>query len=101
VRPVEPGAGEQLDGSAVEPGVNAVAVELDFVQPLVPFRRRVDQLRKLRRDPLRQRGDLVRFATDSPLEEAVLSELVSVRRFPAKLGKYREVEQFGLPRQPT
>jgi hypothetical protein len=38
------------------------------------------------------------FAPDSALEEAVLSELVSVRRFRAKLGKYREVEQFWLPR---
>jgi hypothetical protein len=35
---------------------------------------------------------------DSLLEEAVSSELVSVRRFPAKLGKYREFEQFCLAR---
>jgi hypothetical protein len=33
---------------------------------------------------------------DSLLEEAVSSELVSARGFPAKLGKYREVEQFWL-----
>jgi hypothetical protein len=36
--------------------VHAVAVELDFMQPLVAFRRGVDQLGQLRRDPLRQSG---------------------------------------------
>jgi hypothetical protein len=40
----------------VEPRMHAVAVELDFVQPLIAFRRRVDQLRELRRDPFRQSG---------------------------------------------
>jgi hypothetical protein len=40
--------------AAVEPGMHAVAVELDFVQPLVAFPRRVDQLGELRRDPFRQ-----------------------------------------------
>ena len=35
---------------------HAVAVELDFVQPLVAFRRRADQLGKLWLDPLRQSG---------------------------------------------
>ena len=38
--------------------MHAVAVELDFMQPLIAFRRRVDQLRELRRDPFRQRGRL-------------------------------------------
>ena len=56
VRPVEPGAGQQLDRAAVEPRMHAVTVELDFVQPLVAFRRRLDQLRELWRDPYRQRG---------------------------------------------
>jgi hypothetical protein len=56
VRPVEAGAGQQLHSAAVEPRMHAVAVELDFVQPLAAFRRRVDQLCELRRDPFRQRG---------------------------------------------
>ena len=34
--------------------MHAVAVEFDFVQPLIAFRRRVDQLGVLRRDPFRQ-----------------------------------------------
>jgi ATP dependent DNA ligase C terminal region len=46
VRPVEAGAGQQLDGAAVEPGVHAVAVIFDFVQPAVAVRRRVNQLRE-------------------------------------------------------
>ena len=52
MRPVEAGAGEQVDGAAVEARMHAVAVEFDFVQPLVALRRRIDQLRELRRDPL-------------------------------------------------
>jgi hypothetical protein len=47
--PVEPGARQQLDRTAVEPRMHAVAVELDYVQPLVAVRRGVDQLRELRR----------------------------------------------------
>src|SRR5205823_5863161 len=58
MRPVEPGAGEELNGAAVEARMHAVAVEFDFVQPLVALRRRIDQLRELRRDPLRQGGRL-------------------------------------------
>ena len=34
--------------------MHAIAVEFDFVEPLVSVRRCVDQLRKLRRDPFRQ-----------------------------------------------
>ena len=34
--------------------MHAVTVELDFMQPLVAFRRRVNELGQLRRDPLRQ-----------------------------------------------
>ena len=56
VGPVEPGAGQQLARAAVEPRMHAVAVEFDFMQPVVAFRRRVDQLSELRRDPFRQRG---------------------------------------------
>jgi hypothetical protein len=54
--PVEPGAGQQLDRAAVEPRMHAVAVELDFVQPVVAVRRRVDQLGELRHDPFWQSG---------------------------------------------
>jgi hypothetical protein len=36
--------------------MHAVAVGFDFVEPLVAFGRRVDELRALRRNPLRQRG---------------------------------------------
>jgi hypothetical protein len=56
MRPVEPGAGEKPHAAAIEGRMHAVAVEFDFVQPGVAFRRRVDQLRELRRDPLRQGG---------------------------------------------
>jgi hypothetical protein len=46
VRPVEPGAGEQPHGAAVEKRMHAVAVELDFVQPVGAVRRLVDKLRE-------------------------------------------------------
>jgi hypothetical protein len=51
-----PGSRHQPHVAAVEPCMHAVAVELDFMQPLVAFRRGVDQLGQLRRDPLRQSG---------------------------------------------
>ena len=35
--------------------MHAVAVVFDFVEPLLAFRRRIDQLGQLRPDPLRQR----------------------------------------------
>jgi hypothetical protein len=44
VRPVEPGAGQQLYGAAIEAGMHAIAVEFDFVQSVVAIRRRLDQL---------------------------------------------------------
>ena len=56
MRPVEACTGQQFHRAAVEPRMHAVAVELDFVQPLIAFRRRVDELSELRRDPVRQRG---------------------------------------------
>jgi hypothetical protein len=55
-RPVEPGAGQEAHRAAIQSGVHAEAVELDFVQPLVAFRRRVDELGQLRPNPLRQSG---------------------------------------------
>ena len=36
--------------------MHAVAVEFDFVQPAVAFRRRIDQFAQLRSDPLREGG---------------------------------------------
>jgi hypothetical protein len=56
VRPVEPGAREQPHGAMIEARMYAVAVELDFVQPLIAFWRRVDELGQLQPDPLRQNG---------------------------------------------
>jgi hypothetical protein len=56
VRPIEPSAGQQFRRAAVDPGVHAVAVVFDFVQPLVAVRRYFDQLGELRRNPRRQTG---------------------------------------------
>ena len=54
-RPVEPGTGQHPNGTPVEPGVHPVAVVFEFVQPLRPVGRSVDQLRELRFHPSRQR----------------------------------------------
>lgn len=56
MRPVEACARQQLHRAAVESRMHAVAVIFDFVQPLIAVRRSLDELRELRRDPLRQRG---------------------------------------------
>jgi hypothetical protein len=56
VRPVEPGAGQKVHRAAIEARMHAVAVELDFVQPVRPIRRLVDELGELWLDPLRQTG---------------------------------------------
>ena len=56
VRPIEPGAGQQFRCAAIDPGVHAVAVVFDFVQPLVAVRRYFDQLGELRRNARRQTG---------------------------------------------
>jgi hypothetical protein len=45
VRPVEPGAGQQPDHAPVEPGMHAVAVEFDFMEPVRPLRRLVEAVR--------------------------------------------------------
>jgi hypothetical protein len=58
VRPVEPGAGQQLDRAAVEPRVHAVPAVFDFVDPVVAFGCRVDELSELRPYPWRQGGRL-------------------------------------------
>jgi hypothetical protein len=52
--PVEPGAGEERYRAAIESRMHPVAVEFDLVQPLIAFRRRVDEPSELRRDPIRQ-----------------------------------------------
>jgi len=57
VRPVEPGARQQLHCPTIEARVHAVAVAFDFVEPLFAIRRLVDELGQLRSDPSRQRGD--------------------------------------------
>ena len=51
MRPVEAGAGQQLDVAAVDARMHAVAVVLDLVQPAVARRRLVYQARELRLDP--------------------------------------------------
>ena len=51
VRPVKAGACEQLHRAAVEPRMHAVAVVVEFMQPSVAVRGRIDQLRELRLDP--------------------------------------------------
>ena len=43
-----------LTAPMIKARMHAVAVEFDLVQPGVAVRRRVDQLRELRRDPFRQ-----------------------------------------------
>ena len=53
IRPIEPGGGKQLHSKAVETRMHAVAVELDFVEPLIALRRRVDERGELRPDPSR------------------------------------------------
>jgi hypothetical protein len=40
----------------IETRMHAVAVEFDFVEPLIAFGRRFDELGELRRDPRRQSG---------------------------------------------
>ena len=56
--------------------MHAVAVVFDFVEPLVAVRRSVDQLRKLRPDPLRKRGRIV-----APLAHYRLRHEGSIRRW--------------------
>src|SRR5262249_34260167 len=52
-RPVEAGAGQQLDLPAIQPGVHAIAVVLDLVQPIIARWRFVRDTGELRLDPLR------------------------------------------------
>jgi hypothetical protein len=49
--PVEPGAGQEAYHAAIKARMHPVAVEFDFVQPLRPFGRLVDQSGELRFDP--------------------------------------------------
>ena len=57
--PVEPGAGQQPDRAPVQPGVHPVAVEFDFVEPVWPVGRLVDDLGELRFDPAGKRRRFV------------------------------------------
>ena len=52
MRPIEACARQQRGLAAVDPGVHAVAVVLDLMQPAVARRRFVDEARELRLDPL-------------------------------------------------
>ena len=52
--PVEPGTGQQLSAAVFKPGVHAVAVMLDLVQPLVAGGRFLDQAGQLGLDPFGQ-----------------------------------------------
>jgi hypothetical protein len=54
--PVEAGPGEQLYAAIVDPCGHAIAVQLDFVDPLRPGWRLLDRLGKLRADELWERG---------------------------------------------
>ena len=54
MRPVECCTRQQFHRAAVEARVHAIAVVFDFVEPLVAFGRRVDQVRQLRPNPFRQ-----------------------------------------------
>jgi hypothetical protein len=52
--PANPACGAllvEVTRAMVEARMQPVAVEFDFVQPLIAFRRGVDELRELRRDP--------------------------------------------------
>jgi hypothetical protein len=48
--PAEPAAGQQFDRAAVEARMHAIAVEFDFMEPIWPVGRLVDQLGELRFD---------------------------------------------------
>ena len=54
VRPVQARPGQQFDLATVDPGVHAVAIVLDLVQPAGARRRLIYQARELRLDPLRR-----------------------------------------------
>ena len=54
MRPVESGAGEQLDVATVDPRVHSVPVVLDLVHPGGTGRRLIDEARELRLDPLQR-----------------------------------------------
>ena len=100
VRPVEPGAGQQLDRAVVEPRMHAVAVIFDFVQPVVAFRRGVDQLGQLWPDPLRQRDRLA-----APPARYAERHDGSKKRLPGRSMRLLEVIDFagmlGRPARPA
>src|SRR6516165_8419067 len=55
MRPVKPGAGQQPDRAPAQLGMHPVAVEFDFMEPVWPVGRLVDQLGELRFDPAGER----------------------------------------------
>jgi len=58
MRPVEAIAGDQAHPAPIKMRMHPVAVEFDFMQPLRPLRRLVDQFGELRFDPAGERRRL-------------------------------------------
>ena len=80
-RPVEAGAGQQPDRTAFEPRMHPVAVELEFVQPLGPVWRLIDEFGELRFDPGRAAPSHRRavFAGDRVLSEGTIARFPEIR----------------------
>ena len=70
MRPVEPGAGQQPDRAPVQPGMDAVPIELELVQPFPAFRRLINQLSELRFDPT---GERRRFSGLPSREDRIIN----------------------------
>jgi len=79
MRPVKAGASQQPDRAPVQPGMHPVAVEFDFVKPLRPFRRLVDEFGELRFDPA---GERRRFGAPASGERSchILDTITRMRR---------------------
>jgi len=90
MRPVEPGAGQQAHSAAIEPRMHAIAVELDFVEPLRAVRRFLDELRQLRPDPLRQTASIGARPARYMMRHGGSGEIIRPRDYaatgPIKLG---------------
>ena len=55
-RPIVPGTGDEGDRAALDARADAIAVELDLVEPVVAVGRRLHQARELRLEAHRERG---------------------------------------------
>ena len=56
VRPVEPGAGQQPDLGAIDPGVHAISIALELVRPILAAWDFLHQLTELGLDPRERFG---------------------------------------------